>query len=53
MFVYLFAKKDKENITSKELRAFKKLAGDYQSADVGAMLKNGDLHEICKGEKAR
>lgn len=49
--VYLFAKKDRENITPKELRAFKKLSGDYQTADVEQMLKNGDLHEICKDEQ--
>jgi hypothetical protein len=53
VYVYLFAKKDRENITPKELRAFKKLSGDYQAADVGQMLKNGDLHEICKDGKKR
>ena len=26
---------------------------DYQSADVEQMLKNGDLHEICKDEKEK
>lgn len=51
VYVYLFAKKDRENITPKELRAFKKLSGDYQTADVEQMLKNGDLHEICKSEQ--
>ena len=51
VYVYLFAKKDRENITPKELKAFKKLSGDYQSADIGRMLENGDLHEICKGGK--
>ena len=35
----------------KELKTFKKLSGDYQSADIERMLKNGDLHEICKGGK--
>lgn len=53
VYVYLFAKKDRENITPKELRAFKKLSGDYQSADVEQMLKNGDLHEICKDGKKK
>ena len=51
VYVYLFAKKDRENIAPKELKAFKKLSGDYQTADVGQMLKNGDLHEICKDEQ--
>jgi hypothetical protein len=51
IYVYLFAKKDRENITPKELRAFKKLSGDYQTADVELMLKNGDLNEICKDEQ--
>lgn len=51
VYVYLFAKKDRENISAKELKAFKKLSDDYQSADVDRMVKNGDLHEICKREK--
>lgn len=53
VYVYLFAKKDRENIAPRELKAFKKLSGDYQTADVGQMLKNGDLHEICKDEQER
>ena len=52
VYVYLFAKKDRENITPKELTLFKKLSGDYQSADLDRMLKNGDLHEIC-GEREK
>ena len=51
VYVYLFAKKDRENITPKELKGFKKLSGNYRSADIELMLKNGDLHEICKDEK--
>jgi hypothetical protein len=53
VYVYLFAKKDRENITPKELKAFKKLSGDYQSADIELMLKIGDLHEICKDGKEK
>jgi hypothetical protein len=53
VYVYLFAKKDRGNISPKELKAFKKLSGDYQSADVDRMVKNGDLHEICKREKEK
>jgi len=51
VYVYLFAKKDRENITPKELRGFKKLSGDYQTADFEHMLKNGYLDEICKAEQ--
>jgi hypothetical protein len=53
VYVYLFAKKDRENITPKEMKAFKKLSGDYQSADIELMLKIGDLHEICKDGKEK
>jgi hypothetical protein len=53
VYLYLFAKSDRENISPKELRAFKKLSGDYQSADVDRMLQNGDLHEICKIQKGK
>lgn len=53
VYVYLFAKNDRENITQKELKAFKKLSRDYQLADIERMLKNGDLHEICKGGKEK
>lgn len=53
VYVYLFAKKDRENISPKELKAFKKLSGDYQSADIDRIVKNGDLHEICKREKEK
>lgn len=53
VYVYLFAKNDRENITPKELKAFKKLSGDFEWADIGKMLKNGDLHEICKGGKEK
>jgi hypothetical protein len=51
IYVYLFAKKDRENITPKELRAFKKLSGDYQTADVEQMLKNETSMKICKDEQ--
>jgi hypothetical protein len=53
VYLYLFAKSDRENISPKELRAFKKLSGDYQSADVDRMLQNGDLHEICKVQEGK
>lgn len=49
VFAYLFAKSDRENITPKELTAFKKLAKDYgvlDKAKLAMMLKNGELEEI-------
>ena len=54
IFVYLFAKKDRENITARELTGFKKLAKDYGALDdakLAAMLKNGDLEEITDGDE--
>lgn len=54
IFVYLFAKKDRENITARELTGFKKLAKDYGAlgdAKLAAMLKNGDLEEITDGDE--
>ena len=54
IFVYLFAKKDRENIEPKELVAFKKLSKDYAAAPASAwraMLQNGDLKEICHDDE--
>ena len=51
IFVYLFAKKDRENIDPDELAAFKKLSKDYAAAPAStwkAILENGDLKEISK-----
>ena len=50
LFVYLFAKKDRENIEDDELAAFKKLAKDVNKADDSSLtkfVKNGDFVEIC------
>lgn len=50
IYAYLYAKKDRENITPDELTAFKKLAKDYASANEAAIaefLKDKDLLEIC------
>ena len=50
VYVYLFAKKDRENIAPDELAAFKKLAKDYAKAtemEIVAALKTKDLLEIC------
>jgi hypothetical protein len=52
VFVYLFAKSDRENIDDRELRDFKKLARDYgkaKSADIDEMLSSKELVEICNG----
>lgn len=49
-FVYLFAKKDRENIDDDELAAFKKLAKDIAKSDnaaVATLVKSGDFLEIC------
>jgi hypothetical protein len=50
IYAYLFAKKDRENITPSELTAFKKLAKDYASAGedkIAALLEDKELLEIC------
>ncbi|WEY38963.1 type II toxin-antitoxin system RelE/ParE family toxin [Paraburkholderia sp. SUR17] len=54
IFVYLFAKKDRENITDLELRAFRKLAKDYsrlKPAEIDRLVHDGELQEICHGEQ--
>jgi hypothetical protein len=51
LFIYLFAKKDREDIDEDELAAFKKLAKDAARAGDAQLLdlvKNGDFVEICK-----
>lgn len=50
IYVYLYAKKDRENIAPDELAAFKKLAKDYGSASdikIAALLNDKELLEIC------
>lgn len=50
IYTYLYAKKDRANITVNELAGFKKLAKDYGSADnnkFAALLRNKELVEIC------
>lgn len=52
VFVYLFAKSERENIDDRGLRDFKKLARDFgksKSADVERMLGMKELTEICNG----
>jgi hypothetical protein len=50
IYVYLYAKKDRENIAPDELAGFKKLAKDYASAGaakIATLLKDEELSEIC------
>src|SRR3989338_1414903 len=50
IYAYLYAKKDRENITVDELAAFKKLAKDYSAAGdakIAALLMENELLEIC------
>ncbi len=50
IYTYLYAKKDRANITVDELAGFKKLAKDYGSADdnkFAALLSSKELMEIC------
>ena len=55
VYVYLFAKKDRENIEDDELREFRVLAKGYENlADkqLARLLKDKDLTEICYGDQA-
>jgi hypothetical protein len=50
IFTYLFAKADRDNISSDELKAFKKLAKDYSVLSnevIDTQVANKDLMEIC------
>ena len=50
IYAYLYAKKDRENIATDELVAFKKLAKDYNEAGeakITSLLKEVELLEIC------
>jgi hypothetical protein len=50
VFVYLFAKSDRENIDHRELRDFKRLARDFGRAshtEIDRMLALRELTEIC------
>ncbi len=52
VFVYLFAKSDRENIDERELKDFKKLARDYGKAnvfDIDRLLESKELVEIRNG----
>ena len=50
IYVYLYAKKDRDNIAPDELAGFKRLAKDYSSASevkIAEFLKENELLEIC------
>jgi len=47
IFVFLFAKKDQDNITPKELEGFKRLSKDYQHVDLDGLVEHGEIQEIC------
>lgn len=52
VYQFLFAKKDQENITKKELAAFKDLAKVYEKLNdeqIKLLLKQKDFVEICNG----
>ncbi len=51
VYAYLFAKKDRENIDTKELQEFRKLADLYENKtdkDIQKELDLKELVEICK-----
>lgn len=55
VYVYLFAKKDRENIEDDELRDFRVLAKGYENLtdkQVARLLDEKDLTEICNGDQA-
>lgn len=54
VYSYLFAKKDRENITKNELEDFRTIAATYTKItdeEIGSALENGVLVEICHGKK--
>ena len=54
IYEYLFAKKDRANIESDELLAFRLLANSYAGLtelQLGQLLVNGDFVEICHDDK--
>ncbi len=52
VFAYLFAKKDRANISEKELRAFRETAKLYEGfteQEIDQLLQDDELKEICHG----
>ncbi len=55
IYVYLFAKKDRQNIEDDELDAFRNLADVYEAkseGDIAKELAAKELVEICHDQKA-
>lgn len=55
VYTYLFAKKDRDNITDAELSAFRDLADLYDQktdVEIGLELKAKELMEICHAPQA-
>jgi hypothetical protein len=54
IYVHLFAKQDKANVTPAELAAFRKLAAIYAALNTKQLtdlLKSGHLKEICREQE--
>ncbi|CAB3961924.1 toxin RelE [Burkholderia cenocepacia] len=52
VFVFLFAKRDRDDIDERELRAFRKLAADIgrrSDTEVATLIGLKELVEICNG----
>ena len=52
VFVFLFAKRDRDDIDERELRAFRKLAADIgrrSDTEVATLIALKELVEICNG----
>lgn len=50
VFVFLFAKSDRENIDDRELKAFRKLAADFNQlrrTEIAELIALKELIEIC------
>lgn len=56
LYVYLFAKKDRDNVEADELVAFRQLAKSYEELSdqrVNQLLHTEDITEICHDDKAQ
>ncbi|VWB96417.1 toxin RelE [Burkholderia lata] len=52
VFVFLFAKRDRDDIDERELRAFRKLAADIgcrSDTEIATLIALKELVEICNG----